>query len=80
MDVCSNISIYLLQYLCAKVHIIFQKRCIWAVKLTKCKQNQTKEQKGEKSLKSFVISHILCTFVLDNEPLIKAGGSASGVL
>ena len=36
--------------------------------------------KDEKSLKSFVISYILCTFVPDNEPLKQAGGSESGVL
>gem|GEM_PF-2765803 len=28
----------------------------------------------------FVISHFLCTFATDNEPLQQAGGLASGVL
>jgi hypothetical protein len=39
-----------------------------------------KKKESEKSLKSFVISHILCTFTPDKEPLKQAGGSASGVL
>ncbi len=38
-----------------------------------------KKKESEKSLKSFVISHILCTFVPNKESLKQAGGSASGV-
>ena len=34
----------------------------------------------QKSAKSLLISHYLCTFAPDNEPLKQAGGSASGVL
>ena len=51
------------------------------------------KNKRRKSLKSFVISHILCTFAPDKEPFLRpagskraelerkqAGGSESGVL
>jgi len=34
----------------------------------------------QKSAKSLLISYYMCTFAPDDEPLIKAGGSASGVL
>jgi hypothetical protein len=43
-------------------------------------KSRDKRTKGEKSLRSFVISHFLCTFVPDNEPLKQAGGSASSAL
>ncbi len=41
---------------------------------------ETKEQKVKKKLKSFVISHFLCTFASDNKPLKQAGGSLLSVL
>ena len=38
------------------------------------------KNKRRKNLKSFVISHILCTFTPDKEPLKQAGVSESGIL